>query len=103
MIDSMSIYRFDTPLAMVKGIGDQTILKCEKKGLHTILDLLLELPLRYEDRSLRTTIAEAPLEQLVTMEVTVKSKSNYYKGRRSIQSAVITDSTGKLKAMWFNT
>lgn len=99
----MNLYSFNTPLAAVKGIGDQTVLKCEKKGLHSVLDLLLELPLRYEDRSQRTTIAEAPLEQLVTIEVTVKSKSNYYKGRRSIQSAVLTDHTGKLKAMWFNT
>ncbi len=96
------MYALTDSLATVKGIGPATQLQLDKKGLRTVQDLLLWVPLRYEDRSQRATIATAPLNQTITIAASVIRASNYYKGPRSIQSAVIADDTGRLKVMWFN-
>src|SRR5260221_603246 len=60
------------------------------------------MPLRYEDRSLKKLISQLIPDELVTIEAEVTSYSNFYKGRRSIQSATVKDQTGRLKLMWFN-
>ena len=96
------MYTLQTPLELVKGIGPLSAAKLAKNGLKTVLDLLLWLPLRYEDRSQMVEIKDLQLDQLVTIRATVQNARNFYKGRRSIQSATVFDSTGKLKLMWFN-
>jgi ATP-dependent DNA helicase RecG len=96
------MYQLATPLAAVKGIGPTLSQVFEKRGLLTVKDLLLFVPLRYEDRSQRLTIEQLVPNELVTLQATVTATNNYYKGRRSIQSATVTDGTGRLKLMWFN-
>ncbi len=39
------------PLSTLTGVGASQAAKLAKIGLHTIQDLLLHLPLRYEDRT----------------------------------------------------
>lgn len=96
------MYRFETPLAAVKGIGPTLSTTLAAKNLQTVKDLLLFLPLRYEDRSSRATVAQLTKGELVTILAEVVSSSTYYKGPRSIHTAVIKDDTSKVKAMWFN-
>ncbi len=99
------MYTLATPLSTVVGIGPKLTEHLAKRHLFTVKDLLLFVPLRYEDRSTFVTIADLlanPNQGLVTLKAMVVSKKNYYKGRRSIQSATIADDTGKLKLMWFN-
>src|SRR5690606_21961943 len=60
------------------------------------------VPLRYEDRSQQSLIQQLQTGELVTLRATVLNTNNYYKGRRSIQSATVKDDTGRLKLMWFN-
>jgi ATP-dependent DNA helicase RecG len=96
------MYTLDQSLRFVKGVGPQLAGRLAEKGLSTVLDLLLWVPLRYEDRSQRFTIAEAPRNTLLTLQAEVVTASQYYKGRRNILNATIKDATGKLKAMWFN-
>lgn len=96
------MYSLDTSLIDVKGIGEKISTKLSKKDIQTVLDLLLWLPLRYEDRSLRLKINQLDQDQLATFEAEITSLSNYYKGRRSIQSATAKDETGRVKLMWFN-
>src|SRR5258708_6339100 len=96
------MYRLSTPLSAVKGIGPVIATALRARDFEYVKDLLLFLPLRYEDRSLRKKIAELEVGELVTIEAEVRSSSNYYKGRKSIQSASVKDETGKLKLMWFN-
>ena len=95
-------YRFDQPLQFVKGVGPVLAKKFAEQEIATVKDLLLFVPLRYEDRSLRKTIGELEVDELVTVLAAVTSTSNYYKGPRSIQSASVKDDTGRLKLMWFN-
>ena len=99
-------YLLNQPLQSVAGIGPTLAAKFASKSIYTVKDLLLFLPLRYEDRSQIFTIKQIQEENdsddFKTIRAQVNSTSNFYKGRRSIQSASISDETGKLKLMWFN-
>lgn len=97
-----SHYRLDTPLAAVKGVGPSLWRIFESNELKTVKDLLLYIPLRYEDRSQRVTIAQLQPKELVTILAEVVNCRTYYKGRRTITTAQLKDETGRLKAMWFN-
>ena len=46
------------PLSSLTGVGAAQSSKLAKIGLHTVQDLLLHLPLRYEDRTHLYPIAE---------------------------------------------
>lgn len=96
------MYHLFNSLSQVKGIGPNLATTFAQRQLTTVKDLLTFLPLRYEDRSQRVTISQLQPKQLVTFSATVVSTSNFYRGRRSIQSAVVKDETGKIKLMWFN-
>jgi ATP-dependent DNA helicase RecG len=96
------MYSLTTPVEAVKGIGPKLSIILREYRLNTVKDLLLFLPLRYEDRSEKKTIAQLIPGELVTVEAEITATSNFYKGRRSIQTASVKDETGRLKLMWFN-
>ena len=86
----------------VKGRGQARVEGLKRKGIETVEDILLTVPLRYEDRSERALLTTANLNQTYTFEAKVEKKSQQYKGRRSIQRAVISDKSGKRPVIWFN-
>ncbi|MBW7955933.1 ATP-dependent DNA helicase RecG [Patescibacteria group bacterium] len=96
------MYRLSTPLERVKGIGEALNAKFTEYGIKNVKDLLLHTPLRYEDRSARTQIADLKPGELVTLTGKIVKPRNFYRGRRSIQSATLVDESGKVKLMWFN-
>lgn len=96
------MYTLKTKLANVKGIGPKLSQELADHDLHTVSDLVLLLPLRYEDRSKFVTIKEIPADELITFQATITSISQFYKNRKSIQSAKAKDATGSIKLMWFN-
>lgn len=97
--------RLSSPLNSVPGIGPKLALKLAEQNLDTLQDLLLFLPLRYEDRSQIKTIIEAKSlteKQVISIEATVESVSQFSRPGRKMQTATISDDTGKLKLIWFN-
>lgn len=93
----------------IPGIGPKTAELLAAKQIFTLQDLLLFVPLRYEDRSERKTIAQLWADntlfgskQLFTLLATVKSAKSVYLRGRSLQSAVVFDETGELNITWFN-
>lgn len=96
------MYRLSQPLSQVIGIGPSLAKKFELVNIYTIKDLLLYVPLRYEDRSSQKKIKDLIKNELVTIQAEVKSVSNQYRGRRSIQRATVQDNSGNLKLIWFN-
>lgn len=96
------MYRLSSPLASVTGIGPKLSETLESAGCRTVLDLLLQLPLRYEDRSQFFAIADAPQDTLLTIQAKVIKLNTYYKNRRPITNARVADDTGSLTLMWFN-
>lgn len=96
------MYTLKTKLSSVRGIGNKLSSKLAEKEIDTVEDLILQLPLRYEDRSHFVTIDSLPENELVTLQAKVDSKTQFQKNRRHIQVAQVSDKTGKLRLMWFN-
>lgn len=96
------MYSLNTSLLEVDGIGEKIFDKFSNKGLKTVKDLLLALPLHYIDRSQVGQISDLNQEKEITFVAQVTSTSNFYRRPRSIQSATVKDQTGRIKLMWFN-
>ncbi|MBP9781713.1 DEAD/DEAH box helicase [Candidatus Woesebacteria bacterium] len=101
------MYTLDTNLKAVHGIGAALQQRLILRNLFTVKDLLLQLPLRYEDRRQILSIAEvlqlgAELLKPITIIAQVKNTSQQWRGRKSIQRATLVDETGQIKVTWFN-
>jgi ATP-dependent DNA helicase RecG len=82
--------------------ASQTIaVKLAKLGIHRDFDLVLHLPLRYEDETRLTPIASAIPDSPVQVEGTVRSTEIVYRPRRQLVSR-IADASGELVLRFFN-
>jgi ATP-dependent DNA helicase RecG len=82
--------------------GSRTIAaKLAKLGIRREFDLVLHLPLRYEDETRVTPIASASPGLPVQVEGTVRSTEIVYRPRRQLVST-IEDATGELALRFFN-
>jgi ATP-dependent DNA helicase RecG len=75
--------------------------KLARLGIRRDLDLVLHLPLRYEDETRITPIAGAPPGLPVQVEGTVRSTEIVYRPRRQLVSR-IEDPTGEIVLRFFN-
>ncbi|HPS40736.1 MAG TPA: DEAD/DEAH box helicase [Candidatus Woesebacteria bacterium] len=114
------MYQLQDSVLSIKGIGKNLQASLSANQIEQVLDLLLFLPLRYEDRSAIKTLAEiknlssaqTQISQSVenkkvkTNFVTTRAKvlrwNEYRKGRLLISRATIIDSTEQLNCLWFN-
>jgi len=86
----------------VKGIGPQRAEALRKLGVETVGDLLLHLPLRYEDRSRMLTIADLRPGQRASVSGTISVAGLRRARRMTLYEVRLEDGTGRLKALWFN-
>ncbi|PIR88948.1 MAG: DNA helicase RecG [Candidatus Harrisonbacteria bacterium CG10_big_fil_rev_8_21_14_0_10_40_38] len=93
-----------TELLRIRGISPSLIAHLKKLKIETVRDLLWHFPTRYEDFSRITQIADLSPNQSTTVSGVIKKVSSRYLPRKrfTIVEAVITDSTGEVKAIWFN-
>lgn len=89
------------PLNALSGVGASQTSKLAKIGLHTVQDLLLHLPLRYEDRTKLYPINELLPGVYASVEGEVLN-SNIVFGRRRMMTSQISDGTGILTLRFFN-
>ncbi|WP_370557885.1 ATP-dependent DNA helicase RecG [Edwardsiella tarda] len=89
------------PLTSLSGVGASQAGKLAKLGLVTIQDLLLHLPLRYEDRTRLYRIGELQPGQVVTIEGEVL-RTDVAFGRRRMLTSQISDGSGLLTLRFFN-
>ena len=75
--------------------------KLAKLGIRTDFDLVLHLPLRYEDETRITPISSATPGTPIQVEGTVRSTEIVYRPKRQLISR-IEDSTGELVLRFFN-
>jgi len=95
----------DDPLITLKGIGPKTAAAMAAEGVRTVVDLLLHLPRRYEDRSHLTTldsILEPGMRVLVRGRVKSVRVRRIPRRRLHIVDGQIEDGHGGLKVVWFN-
>ncbi|KEA50275.1 ATP-dependent DNA helicase RecG [Mangrovibacter sp. MFB070] len=89
------------PLSTLTGVGASQSNKLAKIGLHTIQDLLLHLPLRYEDRTQLYAIGDLLPGVYATVEGEVLNCSVQF-GRRRMMVCQISDGSGILTMRFFN-
>ncbi|MDP2878798.1 MAG: ATP-dependent DNA helicase RecG, partial [Sulfuricella sp.] len=75
--------------------------KLAKLGLHTAQDLLLHLPLRYQDETRLYPIAHAPLGQAVLVEGEIADANVQYRPRRTLVCRV-EDGSGMMTLRFLN-
>ncbi len=83
------------------GVGAAQSSKLAKIGLHTVQDLLLHLPLRYEDRTHLYPIGELLPGIYATVEGEVLNCNITFGGRR-MMTCQISDGSGILTMRFFN-
>ena len=86
----------------VKGIGPGRAAALEKEGVSTAEDLLLHLPLRYEDRRNMARIADLRVGMRVAVSGTVAVAGLRRARRMTLYEVRLHDGSGYLKLLFFN-
>ena len=84
----------------LSGVGPKTQAELRNLGIETCLDLLLHLPIRYQDRSKITPIAQLLVGEEALIEGTILSTSLSYRGRRSLE-CIIQDEEKEMTLRFF--
>ncbi|GIX31790.1 MAG: ATP-dependent DNA helicase RecG [Porticoccaceae bacterium] len=89
------------PLAALHGVGPSVAARLKRLGLNTVQDLLLHLPLRYQDRTRLTPLGAARpfAEALVEGEIRLVDLA---RGRRPALLCRLQDGTGSLTLRFFH-
>jgi len=89
------------PVTDLKGVGSSLALKLQRLGIETIQDLLLHLPLRYQDRTRILPIGSLRPGDEGVIEGTVAA-ADIVMGRRRALLCRIQDGTGTLSLRFFH-
>jgi ATP-dependent DNA helicase RecG len=87
-------------VGVLRGVGPSLTEKLSRLGVHRLLDLLLHLPLRYQDRSRLVSLGSLRSEQECLVQGQVVDAKLAYGKRRSLVITV-EDQTGYLKLRFF--
>jgi ATP-dependent DNA helicase RecG len=91
-----------TPVQYVKGVGPRIAEILNGKGIHTVGELLLYLPFRYEDRLNPRGIAELRPGEMATVIGEVRNSGLFRTRRMPIFQLTIGQGRAKLRCLWFN-
>jgi len=102
-IDLKGIYELARPLTDLKGIGPRRAQLLGQKGLHTLMDLLLFMPIRYEDRRKVLPIGamKPGLAAWVRGTVISGKEEKFFRSGKRLFRIMIEDGTGALDLLWF--
>ncbi len=93
----------ESPVQFVKGVGPQRAETLAKLGVNTAEDLLLHVPMRYEDRRQFARVADLRIGMKVAVSGKVAVAGLRRARRLSIYELRLDDGTGRLlKAIFFN-
>ncbi|MDO8497093.1 MAG: ATP-dependent DNA helicase RecG, partial [bacterium] len=79
-----------------------TIKRLKALEIHTLFDLLNYFPTRYENYSIISPISQLQDGETVTIRGVIEDFKNVYTRRITIQKAIISDTGGKIEAVWYN-
>jgi len=97
------ILKLSDPVNKLPRVGDIYAKKLKRLEIKTINDLLYHFPHRYIDYSLLSKINQIQPGETVTIKGKIENiKSEYRQFKKSIQRAVVSDSSGEIKVIWFN-
>jgi ATP-dependent DNA helicase RecG len=96
--------RLDLPLSSLRGAGPKLSAVAREIGIDTVGDLLAHVPHGYRDQSTIRLLGELRLGEEATVIAEVRSARVRPTRRRNLRilEATVADSSGPLKALWFN-
>lgn len=91
------------PVARLWGVGPERAKQLARLDIHTIEDLLLHKPRRYEDRRKFLPIAELRLKEAATVRgrIIVAGTKSWKKGTRALFECILDDGTARLHCRWW--
>ncbi len=90
------------PVTKLKGVGQQVASLLAKIGLRTTLDLVENIPRKYDDYS-QVALIKDTSPGPVTIKARIHAvKSRYARKGLHITEALASDESGSLRIMWFN-
>ena len=94
----------DTPVRLLRGVGDARAKLFEKLGVFTARDLLYLMPRRYEDRRALKTLNGIADGEVCAVYVTLSAPAAETRSRSGLPmvKAVAEDGTGELYLTFFN-
>ena len=92
------------PMTSLPGVGAERATQLARLQIHTIEDLLLHRPRRYEDRRHFRAIAELSRAEAATARGTIVAQGlkRFRGGRKSVFEFVLDDGTARLHCRWWN-
>src|SRR3989344_4017706 len=95
---------FDDSVSKINRLGDKTTEKLNRLGILTVGDLLWHIPVRYQDLSVVSPIAElrGDSPQTIRGVVTQLRARRSFRRRMTITELTLKDDTGTARAVWFN-
>ncbi|GAB6064047.1 ATP-dependent DNA helicase RecG [Deferrisoma palaeochoriense] len=90
-----------TPLTTVRGVGPRVAEKLGRKGLRTLGDALVFLPLRHEDRTRPTPLNRLAPGETAVFRARVEAIGVRDYHRRRVLEARVTDGAGWVTLKWF--
>lgn len=92
-----------SPVLTLPFVGPAFAHRLEKLGIVTVDDLLHHIPHRYLDFSHSTPIAQAAIEETVTVKgEVIDAKNQYTRQARKIQVITVKDQSGQMEIVFFN-
>ncbi|PWR21380.1 ATP-dependent DNA helicase RecG [Zavarzinia aquatilis] len=96
-----ALFPLFAPLTTLPGVGPKLAKPVAKAvGGERVIDVLFHLPFALVDRQLRPSIAEAPVNEVATLTVTVESHRPG-RGARAPYRVVVSDGTAELHLVYF--
>lgn len=94
----------DTPIEKLKFVGARKAKPLKNIGIHTIRHLLWHFPTRYDDYTEVKPIGELKVGDEASIEGEIESVKTiriWGKRKLTITTAIISDGTGTIRAVWF--
>jgi ATP-dependent DNA helicase RecG len=93
-----------TPVTSLWGVGAERAVQLARLDIHTIEDLLLHRPRRYEDRRHFRTIAELTPDEAATTRGTIVALGlrRFRGGNKSVFEIILDDGSARLHCRWWN-
>jgi ATP-dependent DNA helicase RecG len=92
------------PVTALWGVGAERAAQLARLDIHTVEDLLLHRPLRYEDRRRFRAIAKLTTDEpaLTRGTVVAMGLKCFRKGAKSVFELILDDGTARLHCRWWN-
>jgi len=94
----------DKPVGSLRGVGPERMAHLARLDIHTVGDLLLHQPRRYEDRRHLISIRELKLSEAATTRgrIVAQGLKRYHHGEKSVFEIILDDGTARLHCRWWN-